>query len=346
MSSVFNLVKNVNYLAGLSEKEIRQWAAKYDPNEKAANSHGSTSYDIGVGDLFGYRSKRRKAAYEWVKEHDKTNKPNKETHNNPPVVSQEIKPNKIIKNIEGKAKYLEDIANRLTNNKSKDVVKDISKLKNISAELKQLIESVDRSLLSAEEVNRNNEILADIEGFLKLLDFIEPIVQTAAKGVQQPEAAYSMNNGFNINNFVRQSPVIGGNNVVNNTVPKTAFPHQICGLTDQQIVEVVGKHFKVIQELPVYPLYDLLNNKLLGAKMKEFGSKQKSNNPYLTQVNIDEYIDVPELLQKFSLCFTIPCYDKAQTIVVLFNPIPVPDGNGVLNYPLHIFKATKTNTQQ
>ena len=79
--------------------------------------------------------------------------------------------------------------------------------------------------------------------------------------------------------------------------------------------------------------------------MKELNAKQRSNNPYLTQVNINEYIDAPELLDKYSLCFTMPCNDKKQIIVVLFNPTPVLDNNGVLNYPLHIFKETKNNNK-
>lgn len=159
--------------------------------------------------------------------------------------------------------------------------------------------------------------------------------------VQQSAAAHT-EGGFNIGNFIKNGQSTNNSNPIQQTKP-TAFPHQICGLTNEQILDEVRKHFKVIQDLQAYPLYDLLNNKLLPKKMKELDAKQRPNNPFLTQVNINEYIDVPELLDKYSLCFTMPCNDKSQVIVVLFNPNPVPDKSGVLYYPIHIFKARKNN---
>jgi hypothetical protein len=76
--------------------------------------------------------------------------------------------------------------------------------------------------------------------------------------------------------------------------------------------------------------------------MKELDCKQRANNPYLTQVDINKYIDVPELIAQYSLCFTLPCNNKKQLIVVLFNPNPEVGKNGLLQYPIHIFKANKT----
>lgn len=255
---------------------------------------------------------------------------------------------KIIKKIEGKLKYISGITNKVVNNQSEDIANDINKIKSVSAEAKQMITSIDPTSCSKEEIAELNDASAAIDNSLKMLDNALKISTAQSNTVQQPAAAHT-EGGFNIANFVKQNqqPVSGPKVPVDNKHQQkpTAFPHQICGLTDDQIVAEVNKHFKVIQELPAYALYDLINNKLLIRKMKELDAKQRPNNPYLTQVNINEYIDVPELLAQYPLCFTMPCNDKKQVIIVLFNPNPVLDKNGILNYPLHIFKATKTNNK-
>jgi len=174
--------------------------------------------------------------------------------------------------------------------------------------------------------------------------------------VPQQQAAYSIANGFNIGNFIRQNTpnaqVVPGMSTVQQVINNSSqpvqqhvhkLPHETCGLTDQQMIEEVDKHFKLIQGLPTYPLFDLLNNPLLKKKMKELDCKQRANNPFLTQVNINEYIDVPELLAKYNLAFTMPCNDKKFVIMVLYGNIPVVDPNcGCVSYPLHIFKAKLT----
>ena len=260
---------------------------------------------------------------------------------------------KIKKKIEGKLKYLKTLSDKLLSNQSDDG--DIDKIRSISKELKGMILSIDPTSCNEQEISNLNDISVAVDNIIKSMDNLSNVVndvsnkQETVTSVQQSEAAHTENIGFNISNFIKQNqpPVKGPNMPVNNEQkasqqPKqTAFPHQICGLTDEQIVEEVGKHFKVMENLPAYALYDLANNKILARKMKEMDAKQRPNNPYLTQVNINEYIDVPELLEKYTLCFTMPCNDKKQVIVVLFNPTPVPGKNGVLNYPLHILKAAK-----
>lgn len=167
------------------------------------------------------------------------------------------------------------------------------------------------------------------------------------KTVQQTVAAHSETGGFNINNFIkseqRPKPVV---NTVASKMPiqqqpvNSVFLHQICGLEPTQILEEILKHFKFLPETTVInAFYDLYNNKYLAKKMKEFNSKQRPNNPYLTQVNINEYIDEPSLLARYSYAFTMPSNDKGYVIVVLFNPIPETLNNGTVQYPLHIFKA-------
>lgn len=254
----------------------------------------------------------------------------------------------IINKIKGKINY----ANNLM--KSEDINNTIEKAKSVCEEVKQMILAIDPTTCSEDEIAELNDASAAIDKILKTNNSVETKqveIATESIPVQQVAAAHT-EGGFNIGNFIKQNqqpvkgpnmPMANPNMKPNNQIRKNVFPHEICGLTDDQITEEIKRHFKVIESLHVYPLYDLLNNKLLREKMKEFNAKQRPNNPFLTQVNINEYIDIPELLAKYTLCFTIPCNDKDKIIVVLFNPTPVQDNNGVLNYPLHILKATKIN---
>ena len=261
---------------------------------------------------------------------------------------------KVINKINNKIKYANDLVSKIESNQSENNSSDVEKIKSIVKETKEMIVSVNPTSCSEDEIASLNDSTAALDNIDKKITTLSVnntvkdanSKQSDNKPVEQSAAAHSVS-GFNINNFIKQNqqPIKGPD--VSATAPQqpkpTAFPHEICGLTDDQIVEEVGKHFKVFEQLNAYPLYDLINNRLLARKMKEFGAKQRANNPFLTQVNINEYIDVPELLEKYTLCFTIPCNDKKQVIVVLFNPTAVPDKNGVLQYPLHILKAAKVN---
>lgn len=275
---------------------------------------------------------------------------------------------KLIKKVNGKVNYMKNLLDKLQRN-SDDVATDYSKIVSVAAEIKQIVVSVDPTTCTADEISELNGADANAADIVNKATEIlknkivatnkkaEPVIKSTEAAqqasvqntapVQQSEVAHT-EGGFNINNFIKpnQQTVKGPTMPANNNSKQqksTAFPHQICGLTDEQILAEVRKHFKVLQPLSAYELYDLLNNRLLARKMKEFDAKQRPNNPFLTQVNINEYIDVPELLQRYSLCFTMPCNDKSQIIVVLFNPVAVPDKNGVINYPLHILKAAKIN---
>lgn len=288
-----------------------------------------------------------------VKEEKVEEKPNTETAKETEVV---VEPTasvnaKSIEKAKKKVNYMSSLLAKLENNNSKDPAADLSSIEKVRDEFQKLIESIDMKSCSKDEIGEINDTILIAETTAEKARKIVGSIAIAAENnvqqeapVQQGEAAHTQS-GFNINNFVKQ-PVGPKMPVANNTAQQqnntpSVFPHQICGLTDAQIVEEVGKHFKVIQQLPAYALYDLCNNKYLAKKMKELDAKQRPNNPYLTQVNINEYIDVPELLQKYTLCFTMPCNNKKQMIVVLFNPTPVSDKNG-LQYPIHIFKAAKT----
>ena len=167
------------------------------------------------------------------------------------------------------------------------------------------------------------------------------------KPVRQQQAANNVG-GFDISNFIKQQSPSINVNVGQNIMPKqSVFPHQIDGLTDEQMIAEVGNHYKFLSnaQVELYPMYDLIKNRYLKKKMTELDAKQRPNNPFLTQVNITEYIAEPDLLNKYQMCFTIPCNDKRQVIMVLFSPVAVPGNNGALQYPLHIFKATKTKKQ-
>lgn len=266
---------------------------------------------------------------------------------------------KIVYKISKKVDYMNNLLKKLINNQDKDLSGTAKSIKSIAEETKQMILSVDPTSCSEETIASLNDSSVAIDEAIKIAESVlannttdtkqEVVAQTTTA---QSSAAANTVGGFNISNFIKQDkqpvkgpnmPANNGNGKSNQQQKQTVFPHQICGLTDDQIIAEVRKHFKVLQQLPAYALYDLLNNKFLAKKMKELDAKQRPNNPYLTQVNMNEYIDVPELLEKYSLCFTMPCNDKTQVIMVLFNPIPVPDKNGVLQYPLNIFKATKTN---
>lgn len=269
---------------------------------------------------------------------------------------------KIISKIKKKVAYMNKLLGKLQNNTSDNVTIDFNNIVSVGKEVSNILAGIDPTSCSEANIDELNDIGANAidivkkasEAFLtynkpqRKMAKSAPMQEDAApEPVQQSTVAHTEGGGFNIGNFIKQ------NQSAKHTTPSrddaqqqpksTAFPHQICGLTDEQIVAEVSKHFKVSQALPAYALYDLANNKFLSRKMKELDAKQRPNNPYLTQVNINEYIDVPELLEKYPLCFTMPCNDKKKIIVVLFSPVAMPDKNGVLNYPLHIFKATKTN---
>lgn len=359
-------------LKGMSEKEIREWASKYDPNEKAVNSNGSTASDVEIGDTFGILAKRRKAAYAWVKEHDeKNNEPVKAEEENESAGGVAID-EKIANKMRKKTNYINKVIREISTNQSADPIGDANKASGICDEIINFITSINPEECNEEEINDLNDWSATVNGMKKFFEACKTIYSYKPKQneipvkqnsntsqdvvyvqqttpVQQTVAAHT-ENGFNISNFIKPEPVKGPNMPVRGKYKP--LPHESCGLTYEQITQEVNKHFKLIPKeernytIEGCALYDLLQIKSLGQKMKEFNSKQRPNNPFLTQVDINKYIDVPDLLAKYSLCFTIPCNDKDQIIVVLFNPVPVPINNEVLQYPLHIFKARKTNNNK
>lgn len=172
------------------------------------------------------------------------------------------------------------------------------------------------------------------------------VVNEQPKVVEQAAVAHN-ENGFNINNFIKQAP--GPATIsTHKKLPmqqKFVFPHEISGKTDEEIIAENAKHFQLIpgSMISAYALYDLNHNKQLKNKMKEYDSKHRPNNLIFTQVNINEYIGDAELLAKYPLCFTTPCNDKGYVIVVLFNPIPEVKPDGYVQYPMHLIKAKLTN---
>lgn len=267
-----------------------------------------------------------------------------------PTKTPEAKPTgetpeeKVAKKIKGKFNYVIKLSNGLS--KSANPAEDLNKINAVVKEAKDLMASIDKTKLSNEEV-------ADLESGIVAIDAIIKMAEGAVSLAKLPEVITSSSGdvgngaatntlGFNIGNFMKGFQPQQQPKPVQDK-PKSVFPHQIDGLTDDQIVEEVSKHFKLLPDCTVgaYPMYDLCKNKILAKKMKELNAKQRANNPFLTQQKIEEYIDVPELLDKYNMCFTIPCNDKGKVIVVLFNPVPVDEKNG-LQYPIHIFKAGLT----
>lgn len=260
--------------------------------------------------------------------------------------------NKVINKIKKKTNYMNTLFSKLQN--AENLANDINNILSNCEATRQMILSIDPTTCSEDEIAELNSVTNILCNIKKQTEDIKASTKdnnktiiasnnTSVQEVQSSAAAHNL--GFNINNFIKQQPTIMPN-VLQQQQPKpTVFPHQICGLTDEQITDVVSKHFKVLETLPVYPLYDLLNNKYLAHKMKEFNCKHRPNNPYLIQVNMNEYIDVPELLDKYKLCFTMPCHDKGYIIVVLFNTNPVPNKDGLLQYPLHVLKAKLNNNK-
>lgn len=249
---------------------------------------------------------------------------------------------KTVKRIHDKLDYFVKLRDKIMSGHS--TPEDLDKIKKVASEAKELLLVLDRTVLSESELKDIENTVKSLDNMLESMEQLKAVVNN-----QKAQAAVAHTaNGFNIANFIKEEkgPVVSQPVQQEPAKPKTAFPHQICGLTDQQIFEEIGKHYKLCQpNLPAYPLYDLINNRLLAKKMKSLDAKQRANNPYLTQVDINEYIDVPELLEQYNLCFTIPCNNKKEVIVVLFNPTPAAGKDGVVQYPLHIFKATKTNNK-
>ena len=363
------MVNDGRTLEQMTEQEIRMWAAEYDPN--AADPTKSTPEDRLIGDIVGYSAKKRKACYEWVKAHDAAL--NTETAAEPvpeqPVEKETTEEstgatsdNKLIKKIMGKVKYLEKIGLRLKEGESKDVAGDIARVRILLDEIPNLIKTLPAGVVDADKANAVIGVIDSVKKEITTIEAQTQVQQPVQQPVQQQSpqqpvqqqhpqtqqgaAAAHTEGAFNIGNFIKsQQPIYVPN--VQQQRP-VVFPHQM-GLTQQQIADEVNKHFKLIPKdkrdytITADALYDLINDKRLSQKMKELGSKQRPNNPYLTQVNITDYIDIPKLLQSYQLCFTTPCKDNRKIIVILFNPNPVPDNNGVLHYPLHIFDARKTN---
>lgn len=212
------------------------------------------------------------------------------------------------------------------------VIKSILKIHQFHIELYETDETTTDTHTAAEQYSKNIARGNSTQAAKIALE--PPIKDKAAENiarVNSTQAAHTTG-GFNISNFVKDKATDNKSNYDN---PVVVFPHQICRLTDDQIVQYVAKHFKVLEPLPAYALYDLANNKLLARKFKELGA-QRPNNLYLTQVNIDTIHDVETL--NYNTAFTAPCKDKNSVIVVLFNTTP-ENTNGILQYPLSIFKT-------
>ena len=327
-------------LKGLSEKQIRELAKKYNPNE-ATNSYGASWADVALGDMYGTLAKQRKNAHDWVEEHDKKEE------------GIEVD-DEILNGIKDKITYLKNLAT--TFNKSADPLGDAKKAKDMCDEIVKLIVSINPAGCTEEEISELNDATAsvnDMKECFKAIEIVykhipvkEATIVERATPVQQTVAAHNPEQ-FNISNFIKpaQQTVAVPNTPVNNvTLP--ALPHQDKELTTEEITREVEKHFRLIpREQRNYTvdgcaLYDLLKNKVLGERMKELNSKQRSNNPFLTHVDINKYINDPELLQKYSLCFTIPCNERDKIIVVLLDPV-AKNINGELQYPLNILKMPK-----
>lgn len=329
-------------LFGMSEESINKLAAEYDPSAEV-NAMGSTSADIAIGDLLGARQAKRKAAYEWVHKNDDPGE------NNGSQLSDKLR-NKI----RNKHGFIKNIANRIIAGECDNPLEEINKAYKEGESLIKILKSIKTYNLSEEDLTELNDIMATLTNITENLDKIKASIDNKPKNkiaeancetpVQQTLAAHAME-GFNISNFIKDKPdnKMQPVSTVNNHQHKTVFPHETCGLTDEQITNEVKSHFELTEYLPAYALYDLVKNKLLSKKMNELGSKQKPNNLLLTQVDIKDYIDIPDLLNKFNVCFTTPCKDKSYIIVVLFNTTPVPDTCGCINYPIHIFKAKLSN---
>ena len=261
---------------------------------------------------------------------------------------------KIIVKVNKKLNYANKLLTELNTGGSTNPADSKNLILTICKEVKEMLSNIKAPDNKVELINK---LISEVESTEKAAEAFT-IISSAPQSQQQPAAAYNNGYGFNIGNFIKpqaqQQPIPMQQQQPipmqqQHQVKPTVFPHQICGLTQEQIAEEVGKHVKLIPKenrnytIPADVLYDLVNNKLLSRKMKELDCKHRANNPYLTQVNINEYIGEPELLSQYPLCFTMPCNDKKKLIMVLFNPNPVMDKNGILQYPLHIFKATKTN---
>ena len=138
-------------LKGMSEKEIREWASKYDPNEKAVNSNGSTASDVEIGDTFGILAKRREAAYAWVKEHDeKNNEPVKAEEENESAGGVAID-EKIANKMRKKTNYINKVIREISTNQSSNPIADANKASGICDEIINFITSINPEECNEEE---------------------------------------------------------------------------------------------------------------------------------------------------------------------------------------------------
>lgn len=304
-----------------------------------------------------------------VEKHDETKEKDKPKSSSP-TIKGKYDNSKEFSMVDIKIKAVKDLESTIPS-------ADGNILANVFAACKEAnsaIYMINPSKLSKNEIAHLNDLTAYVNSVeVKAKARVEEIKKN---GLKQGAAAHTMG-GFNVNNFeknptpptsgpatrpippsVRQAQAVAAEPVVNGAPVHDAskehhhhkLPHEECGLTDEQIVEEVNKHFKILPGYTVtaYPLYDLLNNPLLRQRMKQYGSKQRPNNPFLTQIDLST-IALPEedkeAFAKYTMAFTIPCKDKNSTIVVYYNPIPVIDKCGCATYPINIVKGKNENAK-
>ena len=267
--------------------------------------------------------------------------------------------------VDAKVKVIKDLESTIQNG-------DGNILSNVFAACKDAnstICAIDPKRLSSQEIeylNTQTAYITDVENKAKAR--VEDIKKN---GLKQKSAAHTLG-GFNVNNFekntvpplagpatrpippsvkavqsVAQSPVVNGAGTIptnNGHAHHHRLPHEECGLTDDQIVKEVCKHVKLLPgyNAPAYALYDLIKSPELKQKMKQYGSKQRPNDPFLTQIELDA-ISLPDedkdAYTKYSMAFTTPCKDKNHIIVVYYNPVPIIDACGCQTYNINILKS-------
>lgn len=178
---------------------------------------------------------------------------------------------------------------------------------------------------------------------------------------QQMMVAASHNiGGFNINNFVSNAPVnqpqmphkyaqpypfgIPNNMAVQSMQRPNVghfcepLPHE--GKAYNEVQHEVCQHFTFfpntnINTDQICALYDLLHNKFLKEKMKEFNAKTMD----LKQVSITDFANDPEIdTSRFNSAFEMKCADGKHKIVILYNTGISINNCGCKYHCINIFK--------
>lgn len=154
-----------------------------------------------------------------------------------------------------------------------------------------------------------------------------------------PQFSMPASLGFNINKFVKnpvtgkpvapavkpqqpeQKPAAPAEPVKNQEPKKDKKPE----MTFDEKVAKMNKHFHLIKgthpgftESQIDSLLLLIKNGYVKKKMKEYGAKDRANNPQFYEIPLSNY-ETDENKERFDICFRMNSKDKKHPIIILYS---------------------------